>query len=721
MKKIVLNIEGMTCSACSNGLEKYLNKQKGVKEASVNLVLATLMIEYDDNVLSKKDLEKFVLEAGFKSTGENNNKNSKNIELIKLIIFAILSIILMYISMGHMLKLPIPSFVNMEINPLGYGAILMILSIPFLFYGFDILKNGIKNIIHKMPNMDSLVGIGILVNFLYSMWNLILVYEGDISKVHNLYFEASSMIILFVKLGRFIDKRNKSKTVDTIKNLVTITPKGGTILVDGKEKSVTINEIQKGDIVVCKPGEKIAVDGIIIKGKTHTNESFITGESKPVVKKAGSTVIAGSINYDGYIEYKAEKIGKDSSISNIVNLVVEATNTKAPIARIADVISGYFVPAIFVISIISFVLNLIIIKDITEAVISLVSVLVVACPCALGLATPLAMVISIGRYSKKGILIKSSESIEALNKIDTIVFDKTGTLTTGKLTIIDSKIEKENMFALKSLEKNSNHPIAKSIVGQEKGDLYPVTNFTDVPGLGIKGIINQKEYYAGNRKFVNEINPVLNENGEYLKIEKEFLNKGETIVYLFDKDNILGIVGLSDKIKPEIKGVITKLQEIGKKIVMLTGDNKESAKIIGEELGIKEIISNVTPEEKLNKIKELNTNKNCMMVGDGVNDSPALKTATIGVSVHGGTDISQDSADIILLNDNMYILKEMFEISNKTIKIIKENLFWALFYNICMIPLATGLFAIHINPMLASLAMTLSSFTVVVNSLRLLK
>lgn len=721
MKKIVLNIEGMTCSACSNGLEKYLNKQKGVKEASVNLVLATLMIEYDDNVLSKKDLEKFVLEAGFKSTGENNNKNSKNIELIKLIIFAILSIILMYISMGHMLKLPIPSFVNMEINPLGYGAILMILSIPFLFYGFDILKNGIKNIIHKMPNMDSLVGIGILVNFLYSMWNLILVYEGDISKVHNLYFEASSMIILFVKLGRFIDKRNKSKAVDTIKNLVTITPKGGTILVDGKEKSVTINEIQKGDIVVCKPGEKIAVDGIIIKGKTHTDESFITGESKPVVKKAGSTVIAGSINYDGYIEYKAEKIGKDSSISNIVNLVVEATNTKAPIARIADVISGYFVPAIFVISIISFVLNLIIIKYITEAVISLVSVLVVACPCALGLATPLAMVISIGRYSKKGILIKSSESIEALNKIDTIVFDKTGTLTTGKLTIIDSKIEKENMFVLKSLEKNSNHPIAKSIVGQEKGDLYPVTNFTDVPGLGIKGIINQKEYYAGNRKFINEINLVLNENEEYLKIEKEFLNKGETIVYLFDKDNILGIVGLSDKIKPEIKDVITKLQEIGKKIVMLTGDNKESAKIIGEELGIKEIISNVTPEEKLNKIKELNTNKNCMMVGDGVNDSPALKTATIGVSVHGGTDISQDSADIILLNDNMYILKEMFEISNKTIKIIKENLFWALFYNICMIPLATGLFAIHINPMLASLAMTLSSFTVVVNSLRLLK
>lgn len=721
MKKIVLNIEGMTCSACSNGLEKYLNKQKGVKEASVNLVLATLMIEYDDNVLSKKDLEKFVLEAGFKSTGENNNKNSKNIELIKLIIFAILSIILMYISMGHMLKLPIPSFVNMEINPLGYGAILMILSIPFLFYGFDILKNGIKNIIHKMPNMDSLVGIGILVNFLYSMWNLILVYEGDISKVHNLYFEASSMIILFVKLGRFIDKRNKSKAVDTIKNLVTITPKGGKILVDGKEKSVTINEIQKGDIVVCKPGEKIAVDGIIIKGKTHTDESFITGESKPVVKKAGSTVIAGSINYDGYIEYKAEKIGKDSSISNIVNLVVEATNTKAPIARIADVISGYFVPAIFVISIISFVLNLIIIKYITEAVISLVSVLVVACPCALGLATPLAMVISIGRYSKKGILIKSSESIEALNKIDTIVFDKTGTLTTGKLTTIDSKIEKENMFVLKSLEKNSNHPIAKSIVGQEKGDLYPVTNFTDVPGLGIKGIINQKEYYAGNRKFINEINPVLNENEEYLKIEKEFLNKGETIVYLFNKDNILGIVGLSDKIKPEIKDVITKLQEIGKKIVMLTGDNKESAKIIGEELGIKEIISNVTPEEKLNKIKELNTNKNCMMVGDGVNDSPALKTATIGVSVHGGTDISQDSADIILLNDNMYILKEMFEISNKTIKIIKENLFWALFYNICMIPLATGLFAIHINPMLASLAMTLSSFTVVVNSLRLLK
>ena len=712
MKKIVLNIEGMTCSACSNGLEKYLNKQEGIKEANVNLVLATAMIEYEDS-LSRKDLDRFVQEAGFKSVGENNNKNKTKADFATLIIFAVLSCLLMYISMGHMISLPIPEFLDMHMHPLNYGITLMILTIPFLFYGFDIIKNGIKNIIHRMPNMDSLVGMGICVNFLYSLWNLVSIAKGDTSKVHNLYFEASSMIILFVKLGRFIDVRNKSKAVDTIKNLVTITPKNGTILVDGKEKTVTINEIKKGDIVVCRPGEKIAVDGTITHGKTHTDESFITGESKPVAKSIGSKVIAGSINYDGYIEYQAEKIGKDSSISNIVNLVVEATNTKAPIARTADVISRYFVPAIFVISLISFILNLVIKGNVTDAILGLVSVLVVACPCALGLATPLAMVISIGKTSKNGILVKSSESLEAINKIDTIVLDKTGTLTTGKLTIIDSNINDENMKILRSLEANSNHPIARSITG-EKSDLLQISNFEDVAGYGIKGIINGKTYYAGNRKFLETL---INLSEEFQKLETEYTSKGETIVYLFNENEVLGIIGLADKIKPEMKETISKLKEIGKKVVMLTGDNSASANLIAKELGITDVISNVTPEEKLQKIKEIN---NCMMVGDGINDSPALKTATIGVSVHGGTDISSDSADIILLRDDMNCLLEIFKIGKKTIRIIKQNLFWALFYNLCMVPIATGLLQVTINPMLASLAMTFSSFTVVVNSLRLL-
>lgn len=714
MKKIILNIEGMTCSACSNGLEKYLNKQEGVISASVNLVMATALIEYEDN-LSIKDLNRFVKEAGFKSLGEKKEEKKSN-ELTKLIIFSILGIILMYISMGQMINLPTPKILNMMESPRVYAITLMILSLLFIFYGFDIIKNGIKNIVHKMPNMDSLVGVGVIVNFVYSLWNTIQVFMGNTSLVHHLYFESSAIIILFVKIGRYIDKKNKDKAVDTIKNLVTITPKNGTILKDGKELQVTINEIQKGDTIISKPGEKIAVDGTVTSGKTHTDESFITGESKPVSKKVGDTVIAGSINYDGYIEYRAEKIGRDSSISNIVKMVVEATNTKAPIARIADKISGYFVPAIFIIALISFILNFIITKDINESILALVSVLVVACPCALGLATPLAMVVAIGNCSRRGILVKSSETLEAINKVDTIVFDKTGTLTTGKMSIADGVYNEVTLKILKSLEKNSNHPLAKSIYNNER-DIFEVQDFEEVPGLGVKGIINGKQYYAGNYKYVEKMNV----ENKLRDNEAIFASKGESIVYLFDEKETILIIGLADTIKKDITDTIKKLEKLDKKIIMLTGDNEKTARAIAKQIGIENIISNVNPEQKLAKIKELNKNNNVAMVGDGINDSPSLKAAIVGISVENGTDISADSADVILLNENMENIVKIFDLGKRTIRIIKENLFWALFYNVCMIPLATGLLPITLNPMIASLAMTLSSLTVVLNSLRLLK
>ena len=715
MKKIVLNIEGMTCSACSNGLEKYLNKQKGIEKAEVNLVMATALIEYDDS-LKIEDLNRMVQEAGFKSLGEKNDKKENKNKLTKVIIFSILGIILMYISMGAMINLPVPEIIDMNKNPIIYSIVIAILSFVFLIYGFDIIKNGIKNIIHKMPNMDSLVGIGVIVNFLYSLWNTILVFQGETHMVHHLYFESSAIIILFVKIGRYIDSRNKSKAVDNIRNLVTITPKNGTILKEGKEITVTINEIKKGDIVVCKPGEKIAVDGKVVKGETHTDESFITGESKPVSKKVGSNVLAGSINYDGYIEYEAERIGKDSSISQIVNLVVEATNTKAPIARLADKISGYFVPIIFLIAVISFLLNLILQNEIDKAILSLVSVLVVACPCALGLATPLAMVVAIGNCSKKGMLVKSSESIEALKHIDTIVFDKTGTLTQGKLSIIDGEYTDESMKILQSLEANSNHPIAKNITKNMK-EKYEVKDFKDIPGKGIQGNINGKVYFAGNKKLLEEKQI----ENIYEEKELEYSKKGESIVYLFDEKEVLAIVGLADKIKDDMKNVIAKIKEKRYRVIMLTGDNEVTAKTIAERLDIEEVISNVSPKEKQDKIKEINKKNSCLMIGDGINDSPALKTATVGVSVANGTDMSADSADIILLKDNMNLVLELLSIGKKTIRIVKQNLFWALFYNICMIPLAMGILPISLNPMIASLAMTFSSFTVVVNSLRLMK
>lgn len=676
--------------------------------------MATASIEYQDN-LSVKDLEKFVEDAGFKSLGEKGNEKESKKDFKLIMIFTVLGIILMYISMGHMLNIPVPERLNMGISPKSYTIVLLSLTTLFLIFGRDIIQNGIKNIWHKMPNMDSLVGIGVIVNYGYSLYNSILVFRGNLHAIHNLYFEASAMIILFVKIGRYIDTKNKAKAVDTIKNLVTITPQNGVILKDGKEKRVTINEIKKGDIVICKPGEKIAVDGVIIKGNTHTDESFITGESNPVSKKMGDKVIAGSINYDGYIEYEAEKIGKDSSISNIVQMVVEATNTKAPIARLADKISGYFVPAIFIIAILSFALNFIIKQNITTAILALVSVLVVACPCALGLATPLAMVVSIGRCSKKGILVKSSEILEAISKIDTIVFDKTGTLTLGKLQVVDMVGDEENFKILQSLEAKSNHPIAKSIVANAS-QTYDVYDFEEIAGMGIKGQINGKNYFAGNNKFLKSKNI----ENIFQKEEEEYSKKGESIVYLFTDSKVLSIVGLADEIKPNMKEAINNLHKKGKKVVMLTGDNNETARIIADKLQITEVVSNVSPQEKLEKIKELNQNKNCLMVGDGINDSPALKAATVGVSVQNGTDISNDASDVILLNENMETVCELFNIGNKTIKIIKENLFWALFYNVCMIPLTTGLIQLSINPMFASLAMTLSSFTVVINSLRLI-
>ncbi len=721
MKKKILNIEGMTCSACSNGLEKYLSKQDGIKEASVNLVMATALVEYDESKVKDSDLDRFVKEAGFKSLGERSQDGNKKHERLFLIQFAILVVLLMYISMGHMANFPIPYVVDKMHNPIVYTVFVIVITLCFIFWGIDIIVKGIKNLFHRMPNMDSLVGVGVLVNFAYSMYNAINIFQGKVHLVDNLYFESCAMIIFFVKLGRYIDRNNKAKAVDSIKNLVTITPKNAVIKQNGKgkEKVVTINEIQKGDIVICKPGEKIAVDGKVVLGQSHTDESFITGESKPVSKTIGDKVLAGSINYDGYLEYTAENIGKGSSISHIVDLVVEATNTKAPIAKFADKISGIFVPVIFVIAILAFILNVAITRDINLALNALVSVLVVACPCALGLATPLAMVVSLGNGTRKGIVIKSSEVLERINDIDTVIMDKTGTITKGELTIADLYFldaQKDNLKLLKSLETKSNHPLATS-VSKGENNPYKVSDFEEIPGRGIKGKIDGVIYYAGNSKMLESIGIINTLSNK----EEEFSKNGESIIYFASEKQLLGIVGLRDVIKPGIKDVISTLKEQGKKVVMLSGDNEITAKFIADEVGIDTIYSNISPKGKLEKIRELNKNQNVIMVGDGINDSPALKEATIGISVSNGTDISSDSADIMLMSEDMSKLLDVFKIGKKTIKIIRENLFWALGYNLLMVPLATGILPISLNPMIASLAMTLSSLTVVLNSLRLRK
>ena len=730
MKKIILSIDGMTCSACSNGLEKYLNKQNGIMQANVNLVMANASIIYDENILNIDKLNEFVKQAGFKSLGEfkqiDLEKKSKN-EKFKFIIFTVLAIILMYISMGHMINLPIIEFLDVNINPVNYTVCLFLFAILFLVYGFDILKNGYKNLIHLTPNMDTLVTIGVLSSFLYSIYSMIMICNGHIENVHSLYFESTAIVIYFIKLGRYLDGMSKDKTKEAIQKLVKITPNKATVKVDGKEKVVTLDEIKKGNIVISKPGEKVAVDGEITEGTAHFDESFITGESKPTTKKAGDKVIAGSINYDGYIEYKAEKIGRESTISEIVRLVVEASNTKAPIAKIADTVSSYFVPAVIVIAILTLIVYLFLGYSFADSLIRFVTVLVVACPCSLGLATPLAIVVSEGLCASNGILVKKSEVLENARKTTTIVLDKTGTLTYGKLKI--SKIknyssieDKELLRIVSSIESKSTHPISKAFeeyLQKENIEKLEVEDFENIAGLGIVGKVDNKKLIIGNAKILKEYNI----ENKYENNEKEFANDGNSIVYVADEKNILALIGVNDIIRENVIDIISKLKKEKIETIMLTGDNENTAKKIAKEIGISKVISNVLPAQKTEVIKKLRTENNfVIMCGDGINDSPALASADIGISVNSGTDIAMDSSDVILTKNNLNGILNLINISKRTVRNIKQNLFWAFFYNVLMIPIAMGVFSgfgITITPMIASIAMMFSSITVILNALRL--
>ncbi len=732
MKKLILSIDGMTCSACSNGLEKYLNKQNGIFDASVNLVMANATVTYDEKILNQEKIEKYIKQAGFESLGvfkefniEKNNKKEKK----QFIIFTILAIILMYIAMGHMIGLPAISFLDQHHNPINYTLSLLVLTIAFLIYGHDILKNGYKNLIHKIPNMDTLVAIGVISSFAYSLYGMYMIFKGNYQFVMNLYFESAAIIIYFVKLGRYIDGISKDKTKKAIQKLVEITPNQAIIEVDGVQKSVTLDEIKKGNVVISKAGDKIAVDGEIIEGNTHLDESFITGESKPIEKGVGEKVIAGSLNYDGFIKYKAERIGKESTVSEIVKLVVEASNTKAPIAKIADKISGYFVPAVIIIAILTFIVYLILGHDLGTALSTFVTVLVVACPCSLGLATPLAIVVSEGICASNGILVKKSEILENASKINTIVFDKTGTLTYGKLKISKihnySKLSEEKLMKLAgSVEEKSTHPIGKafeSYMQENKIEKLEVEDMQNIAGYGIVGTINNEKIILGNRKIIEKF--AIENN--HLEDEKVLSFDGNSIIYVANEKEILALIGVNDIVRENAKDVIKEIQEHNIKTIMLTGDNNETAQKIGEELGITEVISNVLPSQKSETIKELKEKGNkVMMCGDGINDSPALTNADIGVSVKSGTDIAMDSSDVILTKNDLNSVLKLIKISEKTIRNIKQNLFWAFFYNCLMIPVAIGIFkpiGISINPMFASFAMVFSSLTVILNTLRLKK
>ena len=723
MKKIVLKIGGMTCSACSSGLEKYLNKQEGVKEATVNLVLSIATITYEN--ITVKDIERYIKEAGFTSLGEFKgiedkvtNKNDK----IKLILLGLLIIFMMYISMGNMLNLPSIPYHNHN-YPLILSTTMLIITLVYLIYGLDIIKSGIKNLLHKMPNMDTLVMFSVIFSFLYSLYNYINILGGNNTLLHNLYFESTCMVIYFIKLGRVIEDSSKDKTKDAIRKLVQITPSYAIVKKNNKESKVTIDEVEVGDTLICKAGEKIAVDGIVTKGKTYVNESFITGESAPVLKEKGSTIIAGSISYDGLIEYKAKRIGRDSTISEIVKLVVESTNTKTKIQRIADKVSGIFVPVILIIAFLTFIIQLIIGLPLNEALIHMVTVLVVACPCALGLAVPLVVVVSNGICAKKGLFLRNSEVLEKARTIDTVVFDKTGTLTYGNLKIFKtynySNYKDNDLINIVSnIEKNSSHPISTAFKVKKK---LVVTDFKTINGKGIKASVNNKEYYLGNNTLLKDLKIKDSHKEDY----NTLINNGCSIIYVIEEGIVIGLIGVKDIVRDNIKDVIKKFSDNNIEVIMLTGDNEITAKIIAGELGITKVISNVLPKKKASTIKDLvSKGRKVIMVGDGINDAPALVNSTIGISVNDGTDVAMDSADVILMNNDISNILDLIKISKKAYLIIKENLFWAFFYNLLMILIAIGLlenYGISMSPMFASIAMTISSLTVVLNSLRLSK
>jgi Cu+-exporting ATPase len=733
----IFKIEGMTCAACAKTVERVTKKLDGVIESNVNLASEKLNIKYDPSKVEVSDIKRVIEKAGYKALEEStedldDRKKEKEIKLIfnKFIISLIFTIPLLYISMGHMIGFPLPSFIDPMINPKTFALLQLILVIPVVIAGNKYYKIGFKTLIKRNPNMDSLIAIGTSAAVFYGIFAVIMIFKGNTHYAKDLYFESAAVIITLITLGKYLEAVSKGKTSEAIKKLMGLAPKTAIVIRDGKEIEINIDEVRVGDLIIVKPGEKIPVDGEVIEGNTSVDESMLTGESIPVEKNVGDKVIGASINKNGTIKYRASKIGKDTVLSQIIRLVEDAQGSKAPIAKLADIISGYFVPIVMLLAVISGLAWYFIGKEsILFSLTIFISVLVIACPCALGLATPTAIMVATGKGAEYGILIKSGEALETVHKIETIVFDKTGTITEGKPKVTDiitteSITENELLQIAASAEKASEHPLGEAIVKFAKEryiDFKKIDFFKAVPGGGIEVRIDDKEILAGNKKFMEERNISLkNLEEKSNKLAKE----GKTPMYIAINNNIAGIIAVADTIKENSKKAIEILHNMGIETVMITGDNKKTAEAIGKEVGIDKILAEVLPEDKASEIKKLQKyGKKVAMVGDGINDAPALAQADIGIAIGSGTDIAIESADIVLMKSDLMDVITALKLSKSTIRNIKENLFWAFGYNIIGIPIAMGILHIFggplLNPMIAGAAMSLSSVSVVTNALRL--
>ena len=764
------DVTGMTCSACSSHVEKSVSKLTGVENVSVNLLTNSMQVEFDENKLDTAGIIKAVEDAGYgaavkdehaksgaKTSGQSGSQENNGLSAVeqnvknmkkRLIVSLIFWIPLMYVSMGHMiyqwLNIPMPpftmNFLHGNENAITYAFTQFLLLLPILIANQKYFKNGFKTLWHRSPNMDSLIAIGAGAAILYGIFAIYRIGyamgHGDMAVVHqyahDLYFESAGTILTLITIGKYLETKSKGKTSEAITKLLNLAPKTVTVVRDGVEQVVDAADVGKGEIFLVKPGESVAVDGIVLEGKSSFDESAITGESIPVPKQEGDTIVSASINKSGLIRAKATKVGEDTTIAQIIRLVEEASSSKAPIAKMADKIAGVFVPAVITIALITGVIWLISGATFEFAMSTAIAVLVISCPCALGLATPVAIMVGTGKGAENGILIKSGDALETAHQIDTVVLDKTGTITQGKPVVTDiicaagKNADKTQLLQIAgSLEKGSEHPLAEAIVNYCETNsiaLEKVTDFNALFGKGIEGTVSGTHYFAGNEKMMEE-------KGISLSTEQKnqiqaLAKQGRTPLLFADKKQFLGIVAVADVVKPTSKEAVQKFRDYGIHVIMLTGDNEVTAQAIKEQVGIDEVIAGVLPTQKEEKISALKqAGHKVAMIGDGVNDAPALASADVGIAIGAGTDVAIESADIVLMKNDLLDAVGAVKLSKAVIRNIKENLFWAFFYNSIGIPLAAGvlypLFQIKLNPMFGAAAMSLSSVCVVSNALRL--
>ena len=728
------NVEGMTCSACSSHVDKAVKKLEGVIYCNVNLLSNTMEVEFDENVLQINDIMDAVNIAGYKAyINKEKVAKKKDTSLIKLIICFSLLIILMCITMGHMIGLNLPKFLSGTNNAVKYALVQLIIIIPILIIYNRFFVSGYKKLFKLAPNMDSLIAVGATASIIYGIFAVVRMIQGlnsgNLELVdeyrHNLYFESAGMILTLVSFGKYLESMSKKKTTNAITKLIGLAPKTARVLKDEEEVVIEAKDVNVGDIVIVKKGDLIPVDGKVIEGSASIEEANITGESMPVLKNKNDEVYSSTVCASGYLKIKALKVGEDTSISNIIKLVEEASNSKAPISKLVDKIAGIFVPVIMSIAIVTLIVSYFILKDFELSFNFAISVLVIACPCALGLATPVAIMVGTGKGAENGLLIKNAEILEKAHSVKTVVLDKTGTITEGKPRVTDYIVIDKTVDVLAvayTLEIMSEHPLASAICDfarKKYSDIFDCDDYTQIDGFGIKGIINNDEYYIGNDKIFNKYGIT----DKKLLHQINMLSKeGKTVLVVTKNKEVVGLLAIKDPIKPTSISAVKALKEKGIKVVMLTGDNIDTANTIASEVGIDNVIAGVLPTTKQAVIKEEMSKCDGLvaMVGDGVNDALALTTADLGIAIGGGSDVALESSDIVLLRSDLLDVLNVINLSKRVLNTIKGNLFWAFFYNCIGIILASGLlygFGIKLNPMIGSLAMSCSSVFVVCNAL----